>query len=335
MNNRNNTSGQPLIDVRELTIDILGRGSTTRLIENLSFTVYPGDIVGIVGESGAGKSLLCKALIGLKHNNIRLGGTINLQKQDGWVNNIVPMTNRDLEKLRGKTIGIQFQEPASSMNPVLQCGRQIRDALPAIERKDKVIGPARVVELLQLAGLEEVDRVARAYPHELSGGMLQRVTLACALAGRPRVLIIDEPTAALDPITTYGLMNTLDRLNRELNLALIIVSHDLNLIKTWTRQLIVMYSGQILEQGATTEVLVQPYHPYTKALLECEQALEHNEELKPIPGQIPSLLEKLAGCRFGDRCSAYQVRCGQEEPDLTNEPGGRSWRCFYPVSNTE
>lgn len=335
MNNRNNTSGQPLIDVRELTIDILGRCSTTRLIENLSFTVYPGDIVGIVGESGAGKSLLCKALIGLKHNNIRLGGTINLQKQDSWVNNIVPMTNRNLEKLRGKTVGIQFQEPASSMNPVLQCGRQIRDALPAIERKDKVLWSARVVELLQLAGLEEVDQVARAYPHELSGGMLQRVTLACALAGRPRALIIDEPTAALDPITTYGLMNTLDRFNREFNLALIIVSHDLNLIKTWTRQLIVMYSGQILEQGATTEVLVQPYHPYTKALLECEQALEHNEELKPIPGQIPSLLEKLAGCCFRDRCSAYQVRCSEEGPDLTSTPSGRSWRCFYPVSNTE
>ncbi|MCK5331374.1 MAG: ABC transporter ATP-binding protein, partial [Candidatus Marinimicrobia bacterium] len=290
---------------------------------------------GIVGESGAGKSLLCKALVGLKRDNLRLGGAIIFQEQDGQINDIVPMTDRDLEKLRGKTIGIQFQEPASSMNPVLQCGRQIRDALPEVERKDKAIGPARVVELLQLAGLEEVDRVARAYPHELSGGMLQRVTLACALAGRPRVLIIDEPTAALDPITTYGLMNTLDRLNCELNLALIIVSHDLNLIKTWTRQLIVMYSGQILEQGATAEVLVQPYHPYTKALLECEQALEHNQELKPIPGQIPSLLEKLAGCRFGDRCSAYQVRCGQDEPDLTSAPSGQSWRCFYPVSNTE
>ncbi|MBC8400996.1 MAG: ABC transporter ATP-binding protein [Candidatus Marinimicrobia bacterium] len=335
MNSRNNTSGQPLIDIRELTIDSLGRGSTPRLIENISFTVYPGDIVGIVGESGAGKSLLCKALVGLKRDNIRLRGVIILQEQDGQVNNIVPMTDQDLEKLRGKTIGIQFQEPASSMNPVLQCGRQIRDALPDVERKDKAFLSERVVELLQLAGLEEAGRVARAYPHELSGGMLQRVTLACALAGRPRVLIIDEPTAALDPITTYGLMNTLDRLNRELNLALIIVSHDLNLIKTWTRQLIVMYSGQILEQGATAEVLVQPYHPYTKALLECEQALEHNEELKPIPGQIPSLLVKLAGCRFRDRCSAYQVRCSEEEPDLTSAPGGRSWRCFYPVSNTE
>lgn len=335
MNSRDNTSGQPLINVRELTIDSLGRSSTTQLIKNISFTVYPGDIMGIVGESGAGKSLLCKALVGLKRDNLRLGGAIIFQEQDGQINDIVPMTDRDLEKLRGKTIGIQFQEPASSMNPVLQCGRQIRDALPEVERKDKAIGPARVVELLQLAGLEEVDRVARAYPHELSGGMLQRVTLACALAGRPRVLIIDEPTAALDPITTYGLMNTLDRLNCELNLALIIVSHDLNLIKTWTRQLIVMYSGQILEQGATAEVLVQPYHPYTKALLECEQALEHNQELKPIPGQIPSLLEKLAGCRFGDRCSAYQVRCGQDEPDLTSAPSGQSWRCFYPVSNTE
>jgi len=331
MNSQNNTSGQPLIDVRELTIDSLGHGSTTRLIENISLAVYPGDMVGIVGESGAGKSLLCKALIGLKPHNIRLGGAINLLGQDGQVNNIIPMTDRILEKLRGKTIGIQFQESAGSMNPVLQCGRQIRDALPAAEGKDKALWPVRVVELLQLAGLEDAEHVAHAYPHELSGGMLQRVTLACALAGRPQTLIIDEPTAALDPITNNRLMNTLAGLNRELNLALIIVSHDLNLIKTWTRQLIVMYCGQILEQGSTAEVLAQPYHPYTRALLECEQALEHNEELKPIPGQVPSLLDKLAGCRFKDRCSAYQVHCGQKEPDLITESEERSWRCFYPV----
>jgi len=331
MNSGNNTSGKPLINVRELTIDSLGRGTTTRLIESISFKVYPGDIVGIVGESGAGKSLLCKALIGLKHDNIRLGGAINLQWPNGQVNNIIPMTNRNLEKLRGKTIGIQFQEPAGSMNPVLQCGRQVRDALPEVERKDKSLWPVRVVELLQLAGLEDAEQVARAYPHELSGGMLQRVTLACALAGRPQVLIVDEPTAALDPITNNRLMNTLAGLNRELNLALIIVSHDLNLIKAWTRQLIVIYCGQILEQGTTAEVLAQPHHPYTRALMECEQALEHNEQLKPIPGQVPSLLEKLAGCRFRDRCSAYQVRCGQEVPDLIAGPEGRGWRCFYPI----
>ncbi len=334
MDSLNNTSERPLIEVRQLMIDSLGGDRTTRLIEDISFVVHPGDIMGIVGESGAGKSLLCKALVGLKRDNIRLGGAIILQEHNDQVYDIVSMENRDLEKLRGKTIGIQFQEPAGSMNPVLRCGHQVWDALPEDERQDRPSRSGRVVELLQLAGLEEAERIARAYPHELSGGMLQRVTLACALAGRPRVLIIDEPTAALDPITTQQLMNTLNELNQELGLALIIVSHDLNLIKTWTRQLIVMYCGQILEQGATTAVLAKPNHHYTRALLECEQSLADNQGLKSIPGRVPSLLEKPVGCSFKDRCSAYQERCGQEEPELTDESGGRSWRCFYPVNDT-
>ncbi len=256
-----------ILDVRNFGLTLNRNGCSNQILKQMNFNLQRGATLGIVGESGGGKSLLCKALLRLLPSEFSISGEAVFQNGRGEEINIVTASADCLKVVRGQGIGMLFQEPLASMNPVMNCGQQVFDALSLEWRMNKTAGKKRVFELLRLVGLEDWKRVSQAFPHELSGGMLQRVALAAALAGNPAVLIADEPTTALDAPKKLEILRVLSGLRDELNLSIIIVSHDLAMISSWVDNLLVMYEGRGVEFGKTAEVLANPAHPHTQALL--------------------------------------------------------------------
>ncbi len=319
------------LEVNRLTADIFSNGTALRALDNISFQVHRGDIVGIAGESGAGKSLLAKSLLRLTPGNIVLGGNVLMPGKNNRPLNLLSLPGDALQQIRGQRLAIQFQDPAGHMNPVLTCGDQIRDALPEEVRTDGKSWPKKVIDYIELAGFDDGARIARFFPHELSGGMVQRIGLACALAGSPEILIVDEPTSALDPITNSQLVKTLLRLNEDLGLALIVISHDLSFLTDLTREIIVIYHGRVVESGPTEVITTAPLHPYTAALLECEDAIVQKSIINPLEGNPPGLLDKISGCHFKNRCRYFQKSCDKNEPELEVFSAARRCRCKYPL----
>ena len=242
------------------------------------------------------------------------------------------MPEAELRAVRGKCIGILFQEPPASMNPVRKCGKQVFDVLPDELRKDGLLARRRVVELLALVGLEEPERAAEAYPHELSGGMIQRVALAAALAGEPSILIADEPTTALDPVASVQILKTLSHLKQELGLSLIIVSHDLEMISSCADHLLVMYAGRVVELGKAQQLLSTPTHPYMRALIDATESYARPGPPTPIPGEPPPVTDQPSGCRFHPRCQHADETCRAVEPPAERASHGGSVRCYHPLS---
>ncbi|HSN12154.1 MAG TPA: ABC transporter ATP-binding protein [Propionibacteriaceae bacterium] len=311
-----------LLSIEGLSIRLGGTRSVA-LVDDVSFAIAPGEAVGIVGESGSGKSLTCLATMGLVPRALSSTGEIRFEGRP-----LAGMSEAQLRAYRGNGAAMIFQEPGSSLNPILTIGTQLAEAIRHSGLKEKAAVLDRAVELLQLVGINEPSQRLRQYPYELSGGMLQRVMIAIALAGRPKLLVGDEPTTALDVTIQAQILELVAQLVTDLGMALLLVSHDLGVIAQACRRTLVMYGGRIVEAGDTHEVLVNPTHPYTSALLTALPSLDGPiQDLTPIPGTVPTADAMPQGCRFHPRCPLAVERCRVEVPPLL-PTGGTNVACW-------
>jgi len=317
-----NFDKEALLSVRNLSIGIhrsmdSGKDNLLSSVEDISFDIYPGEILGIVGESGSGKSLTALSIPGLLgETKVVTGGSILFRDEASPVRNLLTLSEEEMETIRGKKISMVFQEPFSSLNPLLKIGDQIAETLELHGEKNRDAIRKQVRELLLKLKFPEPEAVMDSYPHRLSGGMCQRIMIALAIICRPRLLIADEPTTALDQNTQNQIIKLLKEINQDLSISILFISHDLELIKSLCSRVVVMYSGRILEDGDTEEVFYRPAHEYTKGLLGCIPGLaKRGKDLASIPGKIPSLEEgRPGGCPFHPRCFKAQAACKHEFP---------------------
>jgi len=320
------------LDVRNLTVELPTPSGWVRPVNEVSFALHEGEILGIVGESGSGKTMLSLALMGLAPPGARRKGEAWLQQQDSAADSrgidILTASPNEMRALRGREIAMIFQEPMTALNPVMPIGAQVEEAIRVHEdaaRQNEI--HRRAIQALERAALPEPELRARQYPHQLSGGLRQRVMIAMALAAGPGVLIADEPSTALDVTVQKQILELLATLRKELGLALLFITHDLGVVAQIADRIIVMYAGRIVENGPTMEVLRHPRHPYTEGLLRAAPRLERGE-LIPIPGTVPALSALPPGCAFAPRCP-YQVKeCDTAVPELRSADPNHSARCI-------
>ena len=318
-----------LIEVRDLSVSF----GAAQPVKGVSFDVTPGEMLAIVGESGSGKSLTALGLIGLLPSHAKIGGKILFEGRD-----LLSQTERQWRGIRGRDIGMIFQEPMTSLNPVLTVGEQIVEVLRIHEKIDKREARKRAIALLDLVNIPEAGRRVDDYPHQLSGGMRQRVMIAIGVACNPKLLIADEATTALDVTIQAQILQLLDNLRRDLNMAVILITHDLGIVAQWADRVMVMYAGRKVEEGLPEPVFEQPYHPYTRGLLAASPRAEVGQHyrdgpLLEIPGSIVSATGE-KGCAFRPRCPDARGFCGQYVPPLRLISEGRYAACPF-VSTTD
>jgi peptide/nickel transport system ATP-binding protein len=293
-------------------------------------------MLGLVGESGSGKSLTALSIAGLLSENKKVtGGSILFQKNAGSsVLNLLTLPEKELEVIRGAEISMIFQEPFSSLNPLMKIGDQIAEALKLHGERDKALIKSRVREIMKKLGLPDPEKLANAYPHQLSGGMCQRVMIALAVICRPRLLIADEPTTALDFTTQSQILSLLKEINRDMGASILFISHDLSVIGSNCSRVLVMYSGRILEEGGTEEVFSNPAHEYTRGLLASTPGKANKPQaLANIPGRVPSLEEgRPQGCPFHPRCSKVKPACKQSFAPERSVGANHRTRCILSVA---
>ncbi|MEO5831966.1 MAG: ABC transporter ATP-binding protein [Nakamurella sp.] len=314
----------PVLDVEDLRVLLpSGAGAALPAVDGISFSVAPGEIVGLAGESGSGKTMTALALFGLLPHGATTEGSLRFDGAD-----VLTMPARRLRGLRGRSMSMVFQDPMTSLHPMLTVEKQITEHLRFHTGIGRRAARARALELLEQVRIPDPARTLGAYPHQFSGGMRQRVAIAVALACSPRLLIADEPTTALDVTVQAGILRLLDRLRREEGLAILIITHDLGVMSALADRVVVMYAGRIAESGPTAEVLGAPRHPYTRGLLD---ALPHPERgtgaLVPIIGSPPVLGGKPAGCAFHPRCAFAQPGCARHRPEVLPLDDRRSLAC--------
>lgn len=303
-----------LLSVEDLRIVFGPPGREQVAVDGVNLNLTEGEMLGIVGESGCGKSLTALSILGLvpKPAGRIDRGRILLRGRD-----LVKCTDPELNQIRGKEISMIFQEPMTALNPVFKVGEQIAETIRVHEGVSRDLARRRALELLELVGISNPNQRIDQYPHELSGGMRQRVMIAIALACRPRILIADEPTTALDVTIQAQILALLKQLQRELGMAVILITHDLGVVAQVVDRVMVMYAGRTVEQGTVTEVFEKPSHPYTKLLLESIPSLEHDRErLQTISGMVPSLSNLPKGCRFHPRCPEMRDPCRERVPTM-------------------
>ncbi|GII01458.1 ABC transporter ATP-binding protein [Planobispora takensis] len=315
-------SAEPLLSVRDLRVTV--SGGRAEAVRGVSFDVARGESVGLVGESGSGKTLTCRAVLGVLAPGCAVsGGSAEFDGLD-----LVGLDRRGLLGVRGRRIGAVFQDPASYLNPSLPVGGQLAEVLRVKLGLARREARDRSVELLAAMGLRDPGRVYGQYPHELSGGMLQRVLIAIAVSCDPELLIADEATTALDVTVQAEVLELLARLRAERGLSILFVSHDLAVISRLCDRIVVFYGGEIVESGPTGQVLAHPAHPYTEALLRVASEGDWTRRsLEVIPGQPPAAGAEIAGCRFADRCAVAVGRCHSARVPLTATAPGREVRC--------
>jgi oligopeptide transport system ATP-binding protein len=320
------------LDVRGLTVELPFSSGWLRPVNDVSFTLSAGETLGIVGESGSGKTMLALALMGLEPPGARCSGEAWLatheKASEGDGVNLLTASRPDMRALRGRDIAMIFQEPMTALNPVMRVGAQVEEAIRvhAPELRQEVIR-TRALQALTRAAVPEPEIRSRQYPHQLSGGLRQRVMIAMALVAGPGVLIADEPTTALDVTVQKQILELLQKLRRELQLSLIFITHDLGVVAQIADRIIVMYAGRIVEEGPTMQVLRRPRHPYTEGLLRAAPRLERGK-LVPIPGSVPALDALPPGCAFGPRCSLHVADCDASVPALRIATPDHSARCI-------
>lgn len=310
---------QPLLEIRDLQLEFVTRDRTLRALDGVSLTVRAGETVCLVGESGSGKSVTALSITRLLPTPPArvTRGQIRLQGRD-----VLAMSDRELRSIRGGVVSYVFQDPAASLNPVLRVGNQIRESL-ALHRPEAATD-AEVVRLLKLVGIPAPESRARDYPHQLSGGMQQRIMIAMALASQPRLLVADEPTTALDVTIQAQILDLLRELKERTGMAILLITHNLGLVSEIADRVAVMYAGQIVEEASTRELLSRPLHPYTRALMESVPELGRDvERLKAIPGNVPQLGAWPSGCRFHPRCPVARAECGALDAQLAPAGGTR------------
>jgi peptide/nickel transport system ATP-binding protein len=314
----------PLLQVADLTVEFTTPGGVIRPVDGVSFTVHPGEVLGLVGESGSGKSLTCRALMRLLPRRARLvAGSVRIGSRD-----LLTLDEAAMREMRGRTLGMIFQNPMTHLDPVMTIGEQVAEPLRVHGGLSREQALERAVELLRQVGIPDPERRIKAYPHEFSGGMRQRAIIAAALACRPKLLIADEPTTALDVTVQAQILRLLLSLRAQTGLAMILVSHDLSVIAQTCDTIAVMYAGQIVEQGPKRDLLRRPLHPYTRGLISSQPgATAPGHELASISGQPPSLSDLPQGCRFHPRCSFAEPACRQARPPLVEAAPARCTAC--------
>ncbi|HWI96082.1 MAG TPA: ABC transporter ATP-binding protein [Solirubrobacterales bacterium] len=303
-------ASEPLLSVDDLRVGFVTEGGRLQAVDGVSFELAPGEVLAIVGESGSGKSVTAQTLIGLTRSpNARIEGSVRLRGTE-----LIDADDEELRKVRGAQIGMVFQDPMTSFNPVYRIGAQITEAIRAHRpQTSKSQGRERAIELLDSVGIPNAAQRIDDYPHEFSGGMRQRAMIAMALALEPDLLIADEPTTALDVTVQAQILALLARLNRERNLATILITHDLGVVAEVADRVLVMYGGRVVERGTLDEIFYDPQHPYTWGLLGSLTRMDRDrpERLPQISGAPPSLLDLPQGCSFRPRCPHEFSRCSE------------------------
>jgi oligopeptide/dipeptide ABC transporter ATP-binding protein len=323
------TEKQPLLKVSNLKTYFYTEDGIVRAVDGVDFEVYPGEVFGLVGESGCGKSVTSLSIMRL----IGIPGKV----VDGEITfgglNVLKLSESEMTKMRGNRISMIFQQPQSALNPVFKVGDQIAEVLSIHQDFGKEAGRKRAVEMLKMVGIPEPERRAEAYPHELSGGMAQRVMIAMALACVPELLIADEPTTALDVTIQAQILNLIRDLRNNMGTSVILITHDLGVVAEMCERVAVMYAGEIVEQTDVNKLFDHPLHPYTKGLIGSIPVLgKIKEQLDVIPGSVPNLINLPPGCRFAPRCLARVEHnleiCTEKTPDLIEAQSGHIVRCW-------
>ncbi len=320
---------KPVLAVSDLTTQFNTQDGTVHAVNGVSFDLHEGEFLGVVGESGSGKSVSMMSLLRLipMPPGEIVDGSVDFEDQD-----LLKIDVERLREVRGGEIGFIFQDPMTSLNPVLTIGNQITESLKLHTDLDKGERQARALELIDLVGIPDAEQRLKAYPHELSGGMRQRVMIAMALACSPKVIIADEPTTALDVTIQAQIIEIVKDLRAKLGTALIWITHDLGVVAGLADRVLVMYGGRVVEEAPVKELYASPRHPYTKGLLESVPRLDQKgQDLSSIEGQPPNMLKEPTACSFAPRCPYAFDRCRQELPQLRLVAAGHKTRCFYDV----
>ncbi len=299
---------------------------TVKVLDGLDLAVEPGAILGLVGESGSGKSVTAYSILRLVRPPGRVvGGEVLFEGR-----NLLALPEKEMRRIRGKAISMIFQDPRGFLDPVTRVGSVLGEIYRTHEGVGRRDAQARALELLRTVGLPSPERVMRAYPHELSGGMAQRAMIALALACSPRLLIADEPTTALDVTIQIQIVRLLAELRERFGLTIVLITHNLSLVAEICDEIAVMYAGEIVEQAPAAEIFERPRHPYTVGLLKARPTIvQAGGQLADIPGRVPDLLDLPPGCRFEPRCFLAQARCREQAPELREIEPGHCSRCHF------
>ena len=319
----------PLLEVTDYHVGFRTERGLAKAVDGVSFTLMPGQTLGIVGESGSGKSVLNRGVMGLVASSRQIEeGSVLFDGQQ--------IVNRDRQSLWGNRISMIFQDPMTSLNPVMRVGKQVMEPLRQHLKMSKSEATERAIDLFTAVGIPSPAERLRQYPHELSGGMRQRVMIAIALAAEPDFLVADEPTTALDVTVQKYILDLLTQLQAERGMAMTLITHDLGVARGRTDEILVMYGGRVMEHAPTETLFNEMRHPYTEALLASIPRLDDpkHTRLIPIPGAPPDIVKPPPGCRFAPRCRYAQDLCTTEAPDLEHG-GNHRYACFYPVGTAK
>ena len=329
-----------LLDIDRLHVDFPTQGAVLHAVDGVSLQLQEGEVLGIVGESGSGKSVTMMALMGL----IGYPGQVRAQSLRFAGQDLLGLTDRQRRSLIGKDVAMIFQDPTTSLNPCFTVGFQLVEALRLHLKLDKTAARLRATELLEQVGIPAAASRLNDYPHQMSGGMNQRVMIAMAIACNPRLLIADEPTTALDVTIQAQILDLLRSLQQERGMALVLITHNMGVVQEMAQQVAVMYAGQVVEQGSVATLFAAPQHPYTEALLAAmPERAAASGRLATIPGVVPGLYDRPPGCLFAPRCRYATVRCQAERPALQPVPAGADGagaeqllaRCHYPLGQSD
>ncbi len=327
------SQAETILEIKELCVEFKTVEGTVQAVDHLSYTLHKGEKLGIVGESGSGKSVSSLGMMQLIPNppGQITGGEILYKGQD-----LVKASEKEMQKIRGNEISMIFQEPMTSLNPIIKCGKQIAESLRLHRGMDKKTAMAEAVRMMQAVGIANPEARAHEYPHQMSGGMRQRVMIAMALACRPQILIADEPTTALDVTIQAQILDLIRDLNESMKTSVIFITHDLGVVSELCDTVIVMYTGHIVEKAPVRELFAEPKHPYTVGLLNAiPKITKERNPLETIEGMVPNPTERISGCSFSPRCPHATERCRQEKPPMTGLSEERAVRCWLYADERE
>ena len=322
-----------LLEVEALRTEFVTPHGPVAAVDGVSLYIKPGETLAVVGESGCGKSVTALSIMRLVPNppGRIAGGRIMFAGRE-----LVSLSEAEMRDIRGKEIAMIFQEPMTSLNPVFTVGDQISEAIRLHEAVGARQAATRTIEMMRLVGIPEPERRMHQYPHELSGGLRQRVMIAMALSCRPKLLIADEPTTALDVTIQAQILDLMRRLKAEMGMAIMLITHDLAVVAEMAERVIVMYAGRVVEEAPVEELFARPGHPYTRGLLDSIPTLETQPgRLHAIPGVVPSLHDMPAGCRFHPRCPFASDVCREKAPPLAERAPGHAVACWHDIAATE
>ncbi|MEW9502326.1 ABC transporter ATP-binding protein [Jeotgalibacillus marinus] len=320
------SSEEPVLEVKGLRVSFFTDDGEVPAVDEIDFYVRKGEVLGVVGESGCGKSVTSLSVMGLIPSppGKIIGGEIKLNGEE-----LTTASEKRMRQIRGNDVAMIFQEPMTSLNPLFTIGNQLMDATLIHKKGNKKQAEKRAIDMLKLVGLPRAEEMMKEYPHQLSGGMRQRVMIAMAMVCDPKLLIADEPTTALDVTIQAQILKLMKQLNVELNTAIMMITHDLGVVAETCERVVVMYAGKVVENGLAVDIFKDPQHPYTRGLIQSIPDMRHKKQrLYSIPGNVPRPGSIKQGCRFAARCEFAFDRCLQEDPPLYNTAEERSTRCF-------